>query len=146
MSEDNSHSHQINQSSMTGNNSSSHIHSGAAVLSNDKKTFARGAGIDQRLGDDVNNIFNTQGINVMQSNANMDHILSPLSEGAMNANLLNACDGVLSPVNGMNFAGQMNQIKTAVLPAEVKNAVGALNADIYENTNVVSSQKGGQSH
>jgi hypothetical protein len=46
----------------------------------------------------------------------------------------------------MNFAGQMNQIKTAVLPAEVKSAVGAINADIYQNTNVVSPSKAGQSH
>ena len=146
MSEDNSHGHQINQSSMTGNNSSSHIHSGASVLSNDGQTFAPGgAGMGQGVGGKIGGSFNAK-IEFPLGQARIDGFLDSINQNAvLNSNVLSACDGVHSPVAGLNGPSQMGSLNG--MPAiELKNVGGAINAGLEGNTGAVSHQKGGQSH
>jgi hypothetical protein len=140
MSEDNSHSHQINQSSMTGNNSSSHIHSGAAVLSNDGQTFAPGgAGMAQGIGAKIGGTFNANIDSTLGQNS-----LDSITRLQIDDNMLANLEG-LGPVQGLNGASQMGSFNS--MPAiELKNASGAIGADIKGNTGPVSPQKGGQSH
>ncbi len=138
MSHDNSH--RISESLMTGNNSSSHIHSGAGVLSNDGQTFAPGgSGMAQGIGAKIAGSFNPN-IDSTLGQDSLDSITGLQIDNNMLANL----EG-LGPVQGLNAARQMGSFNS--MPAiELKNACGALGAGLENNTAIISPQKGGQSH
>jgi len=146
MSEDNSHSHQINQSSMTGDNTSSHIHSGASVLSNDGQSFAPGgAGMAQALSGKILGSL-AQKLENPLGDANIGSMFDSINQNAaLNNNVLSACDGVHAPVGGLNMAGQMGSLN-GVAPVELKNFQGSINMGLEGNTGLLSQQKGGQSH
>ena len=140
MSEDNSHGHQINQSSMTGNNSSSHIHSGASVLSNDVQTFAPGgAGMAQGIGAKIGGTFNANIDSTLGQNS-----LDSITRLQIDDNLLSNVEG-FGPVQGLNAASQMGSFNS-MPEIVIKNPGDALGADLKGNTGPISPPKGGQSH
>ena len=131
---------QVNESMMTGNNSSSHIHSGAGVLSNDGQTFAPGgAGMAQGIGAKIGGTFNANIDSTLGQNS-----LDSITRLQIDDNMLANLEG-LGPVQGLNAASQMGSFNS--MPAiELKNAGGAIGADIRGNTGIISPPKGGQSH
>jgi hypothetical protein len=136
----NSHSHQINQSSMTGNNSSSDTHNGAAVLSNDGQTFVPGgAGMAQALSGKIFGSLNPNIDSTLGQNS-----LDSITRLQIDDNMLANLEG-FGPVQGLNAASQMGSFN-GMSAVELKNASDALGADIKGNTGPVSPQKGGQSH
>lgn len=139
MSKDNSH--QVSESMMTGNNSYSDIHNGAGVLSNDGQTFAPGsAGMGQGLGGDMFKNFKPN----MNSILGENNSLVSITQLQIDDNLLSSVEG-FGPVQGLNAASQMGNFSS--MPAiELKNAGGAIGADLRGNTGLISPQKGGQSH
>jgi hypothetical protein len=138
MSQDNSH--RVSESLLTGNNSFSHTHNGAAVLSNDGQTFAPGgAGMAQGIGAKIGGTFNANIDSTLGQNS-----LDSITRLQIDDNMLANLEG-LGPVQGLNGASQMGSFNS--MPAiELKNASGAIGADIKGNTGPISPQKGGQSH
>ena len=137
----NDNSHRISESLMTGNNSSSHIHNGAGVLSNDGQTFAPGsAGMGQGLGGDMFKNFKPNINSTLGENNSLDSI----TRLQIDDNLLSSVEG-FGPVQGLNAASQMGSFNS-MPEIVIKNAGDAIGADIKGNTGPISPQKGGQSH